>query len=210
MPNCRVVVATATVKLMVVALRNVYVRCLLKIVNGLHGAGARPEVLRNTAIRRQHGLRSGPDDKSHFGQTAWYVKLRQLLMRATSSLSALVRFIARHCGFGKDLWTKDFAEGKACEDGSRQRLCCDFNGVHCMWRTQLRFVNLTQARRQDVAAGGGKNQKGGHIFKIQYWMYAATGEPNVKYGGAGHHCPPAGDGPDLTTVLEIRTDAGRV
>jgi len=27
---------------------------------------------------------------------------------------------------------------------------------------------------------GAKKQKGGHIFKIQYWMYAATGGPNVK------------------------------
>jgi len=34
--------------------------------------------------------------------------------------------------------------------------------------------------------GGVKNQKegpkirkGGHIFKIQYWMHAVTGEPNV-------------------------------
>ena len=58
-----------------------------------------------------------------------------------------------------------------------------------------------QARRQDVAAGGAKNQKGGHIFKIQYWMYEETGGPNVKWGGtdfkwgAGHHWPPAGDGP---------------
>jgi len=39
----------------------------------------------------------------------------------------------------------------------------------------------TQARRQDLEAGGpktkkgAKNQKGGHIFKIQYWMHAATG-----------------------------------
>jgi len=37
-----------------------------------------------------------------------------------------------------------------------------------------------QARRQDLAAGGAINQKGGHIFKIQYWMYAATGGPNLK------------------------------
>jgi len=43
-----------------------------------------------------------------------------------------------------------------------------------------------QARRQDLAAGGpktrwrGKKPEGGHIFKIQYWMYAATGGPNVK------------------------------
>jgi len=59
-----------------------------------------------------------------------------------------------------------------------------------------------QARRQDLVAGGpktkkrGQNQKGGHILKIQYWMYAATGRPNVKWGapisngGAGHHLSP--------------------
>jgi len=29
---------------------------------------------------------------------------------------------------------------------------------------------------------GAKNQKGDYIFKIQYWMYVATGEPNVKWG----------------------------
>ena len=59
-----------------------------------------------------------------------------------------------------------------------------------------------QARCQDLTAGGGKNQKevpktrrGGHIFKMQYWMYAATGGPNVKWGdtdfkwGAGRHWP---------------------
>jgi len=39
-------------------------------------------------------------------------------------------------------------------------------------------------------------QQGGHIFKIQYWMYAATGGPNLKWGGTdfkwggGHHWPP--------------------
>ena len=48
---------------------------------------------------------------------------------------------------------------------------------------------------------GAKNQmegqkKGRHIFKIQYWMYAATGGPNVKWGapisngGAGQHWSP--------------------
>jgi len=50
-----------------------------------------------------------------------------------------------------------------------------------------------QARRQNLAAGRAKNQEGGHIFKIQYVMYAATGGPNVKRGaqisngGDGHH-----------------------
>jgi len=65
-----------------------------------------------------------------------------------------------------------------------------------------------QARRQDLAAGrgqepegGAKNRKGGHIFKILYWMYAAPRGPNVKWGaqcsngGAGNNCPPVGDGP---------------
>jgi len=34
---------------------------------------------------------------------------------------------------------------------------------------------------------------------VQYWMYVATGGPNVKWGGtdfkwgARHHWPPAGD-----------------
>ena len=43
---------------------------------------------------------------------------------------------------------------------------------------------------------GAKNQKRGHIFKIQYWMYAATGGPNAKWAGTdfkcggGHHWPP--------------------
>jgi len=60
-----------------------------------------------------------------------------------------------------------------------------------------------QARRQDLAAGGAKNKmegpktrRGRYIFQIQYWMYAATGRPNVKWEGtdfkwgAGHHWPP--------------------
>jgi len=42
--------------------------------------------------------------------------------------------------------------------------------------------------------GGQETRRRGHIFKIQRWMYAATGGPNVKWG-AGHHWPPAGDGP---------------
>jgi len=60
-----------------------------------------------------------------------------------------------------------------------------------------------QARRQDLAAGGGQKPEGGaHIFKIQYWIYVATGGPNVKWGGTDFKWggraplpPPAGDGP---------------
>ena len=37
------------------------------------------------------------------------------------------------------------------------------------------IVTQDQARRQDLAAGGPKTRRRGHIFKIQYWMYVATG-----------------------------------
>jgi len=69
------------------------------------------------------------------------------------------------------------------------------------------WVTLIQARHQDLAAGGPKTRRGGHIFKIQYWMYVATGGPNVKWGGtdlkwgAGDHCPLAGD--SLALILNI-------
>jgi len=47
----------------------------------------------------------------------------------------------------------------------------------------------------------GFSSRGGHIFKIQYWMYVATGRPNVKReapisnGGPGTTGLPAGDSP---------------
>jgi len=62
-----------------------------------------------------------------------------------------------------------------------------------------KFETIEEARRQDLAAGVAKNQegpktrRGGHIFKILYWMYATTRGPNVKWGahisngGGGHH-----------------------
>ena len=59
-----------------------------------------------------------------------------------------------------------------------------------------------QARRQDLATEVSKNQKGGHIFKIPYYMYAATEGPNVKWGGTdikwGSRAPLA---PPLATAL---------
>jgi len=60
---------------------------------------------------------------------------------------------------------------------------------------------VSQARRQDIAAGGANNQegpktrRGGHILKILYEMYAATRGSNVngghrfQMGRAGHHWP---------------------
>ena len=76
------------------------------------------------------------------------------------------------------------------------------------------FLNWSQARRQDLAAGGvknqkegpktrrgAKNQKGGTFLKYsigcmqqqvgQTW----NGGAPISNGGAGHHWPPAGDGP---------------
>jgi len=92
-----------------------------------------------------------------------------------------------------------------------------------LWRLSLNWkfssmAMLRQARRQDLAPGRAKNQmegpknSRGHIFKIQYWMYAATGGPNVKWGepisngGAGHHWPPASDGPVLTSLTQCSCD----
>jgi len=77
---------------------------------------------------------------------------------------------------------------------------CSETDIWCL--VYIQFWYLTQARRQDLAAGGqkpeggAKTQKGGHIFKIHYWMHAATVGPNVKWEdtdfkwGAGHHCLP--------------------
>ena len=70
-------------------------------------------------------------------------------------------------------------------------------------------LTCIQARRQNLAAGrakkqteGPKTRRGGHIFKIQYWMYAATGGPNMKWGGTdfkwGGRSPLA---PPLPTAL---------
>jgi len=51
---------------------------------------------------------------------------------------------------------------------------------------------------------------------MQYWMYAATGGPNEKWGapisngGAGHHGFPAGDGLDqqlLGSCVKFRKTA---
>ena len=50
-----------------------------------------------------------------------------------------------------------------------------------------------------------KTHKGGRL-SIQYWMHAATSEPNMKggaqisNGGLGTTGPPAGDGPELKVV----------
>jgi len=72
----------------------------------------------------------------------------------------------------------------------------------CFWLT-LCLKEPIQARCQDLEAGGGQKQmegsktrRGGNIFQIQCWMYAATGGPNVKWEGTdfkwggGHHWPP--------------------
>jgi len=61
------------------------------------------------------------------------------------------------------------------------------------------FANLVHnaIALSDQKTGGAINQKGGHIFNILYWMYAATRGPNVKWGDRALLPPPAGDGPEL-------------
>jgi len=57
---------------------------------------------------------------------------------------------------------------------------------------------------------GAKNQKWGHILKIQYWMYVATKGPNVKWGGIdfkwgfGNRWPPAGDVPGANALAFVQ------
>jgi len=46
--------------------------------------------------------------------------------------------------------------------------------------TQILWIFI-QIHRQDFAAAETKNHKGENIFKTQYWMYAATGGPNMKW-----------------------------
>jgi len=59
------------------------------------------------------------------------------------------------------------------------------------------------SREVQKPEGGAKNQKGGHILKMQYWMYAATGGPNMKWGALISHGrpgttgPPAGNSPGM-------------
>jgi len=69
-------------------------------------------------------------------------------------------------------------------------------------------MHCDQARRQDLAAGGAKNRrrgrKGGHIFKMQCWMYAATGGPNVKWGDTDFKCGGRAPlAPPLATALIV-------
>ena len=70
----------------------------------------------------------------------------------------------------------------------------------CGQRMHCRPVARISQQGGQKPDGRAQNQKGGgHIFEIQYWMYAATGEPNVKWvwfqtsisnGGTRHHWPP--------------------
>ena len=62
---------------------------------------------------------------------------------------------------------------QACIDA----FCC--NKPHYFILVEKRPAQV-QARRQDLAARGPKTRRGGDIFKILYWMYAATRGPNVK------------------------------
>jgi len=69
----------------------------------------------------------------------------------------------------------------------------------------------TQARRQDFAAGGAKNHKGGAHFKNTILDVCSSrgakhemgGHKIQMRGGAGTTGPPAGDDP-ASTALEVR------
>jgi len=74
--------------------------------------------------------------------------------------------------------------------------------------TSSKRMTFSQARRQDLAAEGAKNQeegsksrRGARIFKIQYWMYAAIGG---QMWNGGHPFQMGGPGttiPPLATAL---------
>jgi len=75
--------------------------------------------------------------------------------------------------------------------------------------TQIIWVFI-QTRRQDFAAAT-KNHKGGNIFKIQYWMYAATEGPNVTWGHMflnGGRALLAAAGDDPVFIVRIRVYFG--
>jgi len=97
---------------------------------------------------------------------------------------------------------------------SNNRTVIDFEPIPRRGDSRLTAsLGLIQPRRQDLAAGEAKNQKGepktrrgGNILKMQHWMYVATLGPNVKWGDTdfkweepGTTGPPAGDGPGLIT-----------
>jgi len=63
----------------------------------------------------------------------------------------------------------------------------------------LTFGLSSQARRRDFAAGG-KNRMGS-TFSIQYWMYAATGDPNMKWEAQILNEGPGTISPTLATAL---------
>jgi len=56
------------------------------------------------------------------------------------------------------------------------------------YHKEATLLPADQASRQDLAAGGAKNNRG-HFFQIQYWMYSATGRPNMEWGGLGTTAP---------------------
>ena len=64
--------------------------------------------------------------------------------------------------------------------------------------------HVNQDRRQDLAAGGAKNQKGAHIFKMRYWMYGATRGQTWNGRNSLQMVGPGTTGPPLATTLMWR------
>jgi len=63
------------------------------------------------------------------------------------------------------------------------------------------FLAITQARRQDFATGGQRPKRVPH-FSMQYWMYAAPGRPNMKWGAHISNGGASTTGPPLATALQ--------
>jgi len=65
------------------------------------------------------------------------------------------------------------------------RKCCLFFFAwmyfNCAWYWAGPSPRFSSRRGQKP--GGAKTRSGGHLLKMQYWMYEATGGPNMKWGG---------------------------
>jgi len=59
---------------------------------------------------------------------------------------------------------------------------------------------LRQARRQELAAGGAKNQKGGPHFQNTVLGVCSNQGAKREMGGPGTTAPPAGDGLALRSL----------
>ena len=73
-----------------------------------------------------------------------------------------------------------FSDHESCLTNLRHSLYAEQGKIR-IWFCVSSWIHIRpQALRQDLAEGGNST---GHIFKIQHWMYASTGGPNVRWRG---------------------------